>query len=306
MKAGNRREFLKKSGLTLMGMGLLPSLMANQRILMDENPFFNISLAQWSLHNALFDKEMTNLDFPVRTKNEFGIDAVEYVSVFFNSTTDKYVNELRRICLDNDVDSVLIMVDNEGNMGANDERERIKAVENHYKWIEAAKLLGCQSIRVNARGEGTREEVAKAAVDGLGKLTEYGSTEGINVIVENHGGYSSDGEWLTGVIKEVGSPYCGTLPDFGNFKISDGNMYDRYKGVKELLPYAKGVSAKSNVFNNEGDEINTDYYKMMKIVKDGGYRGYVGIEYEGSELSEADGIMATRALLLKVAEQLWP
>jgi len=304
MKAGNRREFLKKSGLTLMGMGLLPSLMANQRILMDENPFFNISLAQWSLHNALFDKEMTNLDFPVRTKNEFGIDAVEYVSVFFNSTTDKYVNELRRICLDNDVDSVLIMVDNEGNMGANDERERIKAVENHYKWIEAAKLLGCQSIRVNARGEGTREEVAKAAVDGLGKLTEYGSTEGINVIVENHGGYSSDGEWLTGVIKEVGSPYCGTLPDFGNFKISDGNMYDRYKGVKELLPYAKGVSAKSNVFNNEGDEINTDYYKMMKIVKDGGYRGYVGIEYEGSELSEADGIMATRALLLKVAEQL--
>ena len=304
MKAGNRREFLKKSGLTLMGMGLLPSLMANQRILMAENPFFNISLAQWSLHNALFDKEMTNLDFPVRTKNEFGIDAVEYVSVFFNSTTDKYVNELRRICLDNDVDSVLIMVDNEGNMGANDERERIKAVENHYKWIEAAKLLGCQSIRVNARGEGTREEVAKAAVDGLGKLTEYGSTEGINVIVENHGGYSSDGEWLTGVIKEVGSPYCGTLPDFGNFKISDGNMYDRYKGVKELLPYAKGVSAKSNVFNNEGDEINTDYYKMMKIVKDGGYRGYVGIEYEGSELSEADGIMATRALLLKVAEQL--
>lgn len=304
MKAANRREFLKKSGLAFIGMGLAPSLLANVDSFINRKPFFNISLAQWSLHKALFDKQMTNLDFPVRSKNEFGIDAVEYVSVFFDSTTDKYVNELRRVCLDNDVDSVLIMVDNEGNLGATNERERIKAVENHYKWIEAAKLLGCQSIRVNARGEGTREEIAKAAVDGLGKLTEYGSTEGINVIVENHGGYSSDGEWLTGVIKEVGSPYCGTLPDFGNFKISDGNMYDRYKGVKELLPYAKGVSAKSHVFNADGDEANTDYYKMMKIVKDGGYRGYVGIEYEGSELSEADGIMATRALLLKVAEQL--
>lgn len=304
MNAGNRREFLKKSGLALLGMGIAPSLAANSETFFARKPFFSISLAQWSLHQALFDKQMTNLEFPVRTKSDFGIDAVEYVSVFFDSTSDKYVNELRRVCLDNDVDSVLIMVDQEGNLGATNERERIKAVENHYKWIEAAKLLGCQSIRVNARGEGSREEVAQAAVDGLGRLTEYGSTEGINVIVENHGGYSSDGEWLSGVIREVGSPYCGTLPDFGNFKISDGNVYDRYKGVKELMPYAKGVSAKSHVFNDAGDETNTDYYKMMKIVKDAGYRGYVGIEYEGKELSEQAGIMATKALLLKVAEQL--
>ena len=304
MNAGNRREFLKKSGLALLGMGIVPSLAANSETFFASKPFFSISLAQWSLHQALFDKEMTNLEFPVRAKSDFGIDAVEYVSVFFDSTTDKYVNELRRVCLDNDVDSFLIMVDNEGNLGATNKGERIKAVENHYKWVEAAKLLGCQSIRVNARGEGSRDEVAQAAVDGLGRLTGYGSTEGINVIVENHGGYSSDGEWLSGVIREVGSPYCGTLPDFGNFKISDGNVYDRYKGVKELMPYAKGVSAKSHVFNDEGDETNTDYYKMMKIVKDAGYRGYVGIEYEGKELSESAGIMATKVLLEKVAEQL--
>lgn len=268
--------------------------------------FFKISLAEWSLHRALKADEMTNLDFPVRAKEEFGIEAVEYVSTFFESADEAYLAQLKKVCDDHGVTSVLIMVDGEGNLGDTDEAKRIEAVENHHKWVDAAKYLGCHSIRVNARGEGTEEEVAEAAKDGLRRLCEYAQNQNINVIVENHGGYSSDGQWLSGVIAGVGMPNCGTLPDFGNFTIDRDKdiKYDRYKGVKELMPYAKGVSAKSHNFDAEGNETNTDYAKMLKIVKDAGYTGYIGIEYEGGELSEAEGIMATKKLLKHVGKDL--
>ena len=166
---------------------------------------------------------------------------------------------------------------------------------------------------MNARGNGTAEEVSTAAIDGLGRLSEYGEKQEINVIVENHGGYSSDGAWLANVIAKVNNPYCGTLPDFGNFcieservegKWSCVNEYDKYKGMEEIMPYAKGVSAKSRNFNENGDEIEIDYKKMMQIVKDAGYKGYVGIEYEGSNLSEKEGIIATKKLLKKVFAEL--
>src|SRR4030095_12414863 len=167
-----------------------------------------------------------------------------------------------------------------------------------YKWIEAAKFLGCHSIRVNARSTGTPEEQHKRAVDGLRRLSEFGAKHNMNVIVENHGGLSSNGKWLAGVIKDVGLKNCGTLPDFGNFKISDTEEYDRYKGVKEMMPYAKGVSAKSHVFDANGNCIETDFYTMLKIIKDSGFHGYIGIEYSG-EISEDEGVCNTKALLEK-------
>jgi sugar phosphate isomerase/epimerase len=207
------------------------------------------------------------------------------------------------------VKSLLIMCDREGALGDSNEAARIKAVKNHYKWVDAAKYLGCHSIRVNAQSEGEYDEQIKLAADGLGRLTEYGAKNDINVIVENHGGLSSNGKWLSGVINMVDHPRCGTLPDFGNFYIgtwkNKGNeWYDRYLGVEELMPYAKAVSAKSHSFNADGSEKETDYKKMMKIVLDAGYRGYVGIEFEGSELSEMEGIMATKKLLVKIRDEL--
>ncbi|XOV95039.1 MAG: sugar phosphate isomerase/epimerase family protein [Bacteroidota bacterium] len=273
--------------------------------------FFKISLAEWSLHKALQAGEMTNLDFIKMARTEFGIGAVEYVNQFFkDKAQDKaYLAEMNKIAADNDVKNVLIMIDGEGSLGASDDIERTKAIENHYRWVEAAKELGCHSIRVNARGSGSYEEIAEHAVDGLSRLAEFAKGYDIGVIVENHGGPSSNGEWLAGVMSKVNMPNCGTLPDFGNFCIerAEGKCvdeYDRYKGVTELMPYAKGVSAKSHDFNSAGQEINTDYLKMLQIVKAAGYTGYVGIEYEGSSLGEKEGILATKALLEQVAAEI--
>jgi sugar phosphate isomerase/epimerase len=297
----SRRNFLQQLGGLALGTSALPALATTTR-----KPFFEISLAEWSLHKTLFAKQMTNLDFPVKARQEFGIGIVEYVNTFFKDKANDtaYLNDLLARCKDNNVRNHLIMCDGEGDLGDSDEARRKKAVENHYRWVEAAKYLGCQTIRVNAAGKGSAEEVKKQAIDGLSRLSEFAAKTGINVIVENHGGYSSNGQWLASVMKGVGMKNCGTLPDFGNFCIKRSTdwktceeSYDRYQGTQELMPFAKGVSAKTYDFDAQGNCIETDYTKMLAIVKKAGFRGIAGIEYEGSKLSEADGIRATKALL---------
>jgi sugar phosphate isomerase/epimerase len=315
-----RRSFIKNLGLVGIGATISPWLLQScggsqtQREIAEkaEDLFFKISLAQWSLHKSLFAGELDNLDFAAFTKMEFGIDAVEYVNAFFKDKAQdqSYLGEMKKRAEDIGVKSVLIMVDNEGYLGDLDAVARNQSVDNHKKWVEAAQFLGCHSIRVNAFGRGTAEEVGSAAIDGLGSLSEFAKDYNINVIVENHGGYSSDGQWLANVIQSTGMANCGTLPDFGNFciKRSDGSdwggecleEYDRYRGVAEMMPFAKGVSAKSYDFDAEGNCIETDYEKMLQIVKDAGYQGYIGIEYEGSKLSEIEGIKATKTLLERV------
>lgn len=295
----DRRWFLRTgaaaagAGLAL-GRGLEGVLAADAKA-----PLFKISLAEWSLHKAIGAGKLDNLDFPAYTK-KCGIDAVEYVNQFFKDKArdEKYLTELKKRCSDEGVTSVLIMCDGEGNLGDPDDAKRTEAVENHHKWVDAAKFLGCHSVRVNAHSEGTFEEQGKLAADGLRRLSEYAAPHKINVIVENHGGLSSNGEWLAGVMKAVDLPNCGTLPDFGNF-----HEYDRYKGCEELMPFAKGVSAKSHEFNAAGDEVRTDYFKMMKIVLDAGYHGYVGIEWEGDAPDEHEGIMLTKRLLERVRDK---
>ncbi len=271
----------------------------------------NLSLAEWSLHKALFAEEMNNLDFAGEAA-KMGFTGIEYVNQFFkDKAEDKaYLDQMNEIANKAGVKQLLIMVDGEGFLGDLNEEKRNEAVENHKKWVDAAEYLGCHSIRVNAHGEGSAEEVAAAAIDGLGKISQYAATKGINVLVENHGGYSSNGEWLTGVMQKVNMDNCGTLPDFGNFclKREEGAMYgapcieeyDKYQGVKELMNYAKAVSAKSNNFDENGDEIDIDYDRMIDIVKASGYNGFIGVEYEGSELSEKEGIMKTKELLIRV------
>ncbi len=306
----NRREFLKSVGIGLLGASSYSDLLANS---LKKKMFFDISLAEWSLHKALFAKKITNMDFPEIARKQFDIGIVEYVNQFFKDKAKDttYLNELLQRCKDNDIKNHLIMIDGEGGLGELDDTKRNQAVENHYKWVEAAKYLGCQTIRVNAFGTGTAEEVAKAAIDGLGKLGEYAGKEKINVIVENHGGYSSNGQWLSGVMKQVDLKNVGTLPDFGNFCLErkKGSYecekeYDRYQGVKELMPYAKGVSAKTYDFDANGNVVETDYLKMMKIVKESGFKGTVGIEYEGNKIDEYEGIRKTKEILEKVGKMV--
>lgn len=300
MTRTSRRQFL--AGVSaLAGMGMMPASLRAFSLQDDPELPFRISLAQWSLHKTLFSGQLSNLEFPAEARR-LGFDGIEYVNAFFPKSAKDlgYLGELKRRCDLAGVESVLIMVDGEGFLGDSDAAARSQAIENHRKWIGAAAFLGCHAIRVNARSMGSREEQQHLAADGLRRLTELGKAEGIKVIVENHGGLSSDGSWLAAVMREVDDPWCGTLPDFGNFHLGDDEWYDRYKGVEEMMPFAHAVSAKSHDFDIDGNEQHTDYRRMLDIVMKAGYRGWIGVEYEGGQLSEEEGILATKKLLERV------
>ena len=310
----DRRFFLSAAGMAASGLAL-----AGQAVAEDAKPLaFEISLAQWSLNRQFFaflgrgrgdvDRKLDPKDFATIAKQEFDINGIEYVNQFYVEAVKQpgYVGELKKKAADAGVTNVLIMCDGEGHLGDPDLKKRITAVRNHIKWLEWAAELGCHSIRVNAASSGTYDEQLKLAADGLRRLCELGDTYGINVIVENHGGLSSHGRWLATVMQMVDNPRCGTLPDFGNFFIERGEdsvEYNRYLGTSELMPWAKGVSAKSYAFDDQGNDTATDFEKMMKIVVKSGYKGWVGIEYEG-EGDSFEGIKKTKALLERVRATL--
>lgn len=288
-----------------------------------------ISLAEWSLHRTLFgpglDKrggqslgqllksnprsvlqgELDHLDFARIAKQQHAIDAVEYVNVFFyDRARDKqYLNKMKTRADNEGVQSLLIMCDHEGALGDPDQNLRFRAVKNHYQWVEAASILGCHSIRVNARSVGSYDEQLKLVTDGLVQLADYAAQYQINVLVENHGGLSSNGKWLVDVMKRAKHPRLGTLPDFGNFQLSETERYDNYQGVLELMPFARGVSAKSMDFDALGNETHLDYDRLLKLVLDAGYQGHLGIEYEGPRLDEPAGIAATQRLIQRILAQ---
>lgn len=265
------------------------------------SPLYKISLAEWSFHKALQAKELDHLDFARVARKEFGFEAIEYVNQFFKDRAKDaaYLAEMNKRAAGEGVYQHLIMCDGEGRLGDPDAAKRTEAVENHFKWVDAARTLGCATIRVNAASEGSFEEQQKLAADGLRRLCEFADRSGINVIVENHGGLSSRGDWLTGVMKLVDHPRVGTLPDFGNFY-----EYDRYQGVTEMMPFAKAVSAKSYDFDASGNETKLDYRRLMQAVVKAGYRSWVGIEYEGDRLPEREGVAATLRLLQRVREEM--
>ena len=291
-----RREFLAGAALAATQTMALPMFVDAP-----DDPPFKISLAQWSFHKALQAGQLDHLDFARVARTEFDIGAVEYVNTFFKdkATDSAYLAEMNRRAKDQGVFQHLIMIDVEGRLGDPDPGLRRQAVENHKKWVDAARTLGCITIRVNAESEGSPEEQQKLCADGLRRLTEYGASRDINVIVENHGGLSSNGNWLAGVMKRVNHPRCGTLPDFGNF-----TEYDRYKGVEEMMPYAKAVSAKTYDFDERGDETTIDYRRMMRIVLAAGFHAWLGIEYEGDRLGEREGVAKTKALLERIATEM--
>jgi sugar phosphate isomerase/epimerase len=287
----NRRDFLRTSILAVGTTALTPGIIGAEK-----KPRFKISLAEWSYHQALFAKKMDHLDFPKVARNAHQIDAIELVNQFFmdKAKDSNYLREFKKRADSEGVGIKLIMCDDEGDLGDPDSGKRKQAVENHHKWADAAKFFGCHSIRVNAEtgGVGSFEEQQKRAADGLRQLTEYCANLGLNCIVENHGGLASNGKWLVGLMKRVDHPRVGTLPDFGNW-----TEYDRYQGVREMMPFAKAVSAKSYDFDKNGNCIETNYDRMMKIVLDAGYHEYLGIEYEGEKTPEREGINLTKALL---------
>jgi L-ribulose-5-phosphate 3-epimerase len=304
----NRRDFLKVSLGSLGSLSYAPGMAAPRRS--PQMPLFQISLAEWSFHRALRSGSMDHLDFAAKARRSFGLDGIEYVNQFFfeRARDQDYLREMKSRADSEGVRSLLIMCDREGALGAPDDEERARSVSNHEKWLDAAAYLGCHSIRVNAQSspELSEDEQGNLAADGLRKLCELADPLGLNVLVENHGGTSSKGAWLASVMKRVAHPRIGTLPDFGNFRIRDEpeEWYDRYQGVRELMPFAKAVSAKSYDFDAQGRETKTDFHAMLRIVLDAGYHGFLGIEYEGDGLDEETGVQKTKDLLVRVREEL--
>lgn len=299
----NRRKFLALSAAAGGVAATAPMAFAQAK------PDLKISLAQWSLHRSIRNGSVDPKNFAADAKNMFGLNAIEYVNDFYSEHKghNAFWKEMRKRADGEGVQSLLIMIDGEGELGTSSDQDRMTAVENHKPWIDAAHELGCHSVRINAFGKGTDTEIKAALVDGLGRLSEYGKQAGINVLMENHGLQTSNAAFVVDVIKQINSPYVGTLPDFGNWCISvewggtQNNScsysYDPYRGVEEFLPYAKGVSAKAYAFDKDGNETQMDYRRFMKIVKDAGFNGHIGIEWEGDQFSEPEGIRATKALL---------
>lgn len=308
-----RRNFIKTTGLTTAGLTLGLSAKAATNT---QASLFKISLAEWSLNRSLFAKKMDHLDFPILARKH-GIDAIEYVNQFFkDKAEDKaYLREMKARADGEGVRSVLIMCDREGMLGAAEEKERIQTVENHKKWVHAAKYLGCHSIRVNGYSSvkwSTKKadfnESQKLVADGLHRLCVYADAHDIHVLIENHGGFSSNGKWLSGVMKKADHPRVGTLPDFGNFRINGGKgkktvSYNAYRGVEELMAYAKGVSVKTIAWDDNGNSSPLDYDRMLKIVLDAGFRGYCGIEH-GEKGREWEAIVEVKNELLKSRDRL--
>ncbi len=274
----DRRQFLVQSGLAVAAASAGPALLAAEK----RESSLKISLAQWTLVDDLRSGKINNLDF-AKVARDHGIFAIEYVNQFFmDKAKDRaYLGEMKKRAQDHGVKSLLIMCDNEGHIGDPNDAKRGQTVDNHRKWLDAAKFLGCHSIRVNAGSSGTWGEQVKLAVDGLSKLTALGAALDLNVIVENHGGLSSNADWLAEVITSVNHPRCGTLPDTGNFRINATETYDSYQGVKKLMKWAKGVSVKDMAWDDKGNESPLDFERMLRIVVDAGFKGYCGIEYGG-------------------------
>ncbi|MDB4903860.1 MAG: barrel protein [Mucilaginibacter sp.] len=322
----NRRDFIKKAAMGAAGLGLAVTMPQYLYADADKELFFKLAISQFSFASQFWTKQLDPLDFAAKSK-ELGITGLDYCSMFFadKAKDQQFLNELKKRASDSGSYNLRIMIDGEGVLGDLNEATRLKAVDNHFKWIDAASTLGCQMIRVNVEGDGDKSDVAKAAVDSLGRLIEYGSKQHIDVIVENHVGISCNGDWLAGVMKQVNNKHCGTLADFGNFCINRtkpetqdiaGYMktkcleeYDRYKGITELMPYAKGVHAKSHIFDGTGNDVETDFYRMFKIIKNSGFNGWVSIEYEGGllkmytkdskYLDDYAGVTATKNLVEK-------
>ncbi len=281
-----------------------------------KGPFFRLSLAQWSIHRMIREEGLDPFEFAAKAKG-WGFEGLEYVTQLYEKTLEKpngidlFVRESKLRSADQGMKDLIIMVDHEGDLAVLDEGERNKAIDNHKKWMDAAAAMGCHSIRINLFGTNDPEEWKPVSIDSLGKLGEYGEKINVAVLVENHGWLSSNGQLLSQVMRQVNHPYCGTLPDFGNFciKRKDGSRwgeceeeYERYKGMEEIMPFAKAVSAKSYDFDDAGNETTIDYERMLRIVNSFGYKGFIGVEYEGKRLSEEEGILATKDLLIKAAQ----
>ncbi|MCG3126830.1 MAG: hypothetical protein CHACPFDD_01685 [Phycisphaerae bacterium] len=261
---------------------------------------FDISLAAWSVNRMFYSGRLKQIDMPELARKQCDLAGLELVNSFFPSPQYRYCQDLSKRATDHGVRILLIMCDGEGDLSAADKAQRAQAVRNHRKWVDVAAALGCHSIRCNSGGEAKNADSIKRCAEACAALVEYARADKINIIIENHGGLSADPGSMLEVIKQVNDPLFGTLPDFGNFP----KEVDRYEAVRAWMPHARAVSAKCHEFDDKGEETATDYHKMMRIVVEAGYHGFVGIEYEGKSDDEIAGVLTCKRLLERCRQEL--
>ncbi len=312
-----RVHFLQNMSLALFGVSTLgfanKSMKSKHPLIKSKNKkTIQLSLAQWSLNKSIRGGTLDPYDF-AKIASDFGFSGLEYVTHLYKDiynakdktkAIENFVSKSLTESQKYDLDNVLIMIDGEGHLSNKNQTKRQLAVENHNVWVDAAAKLGCKAIRVNLYGTTNQQLWKELSVKSLMSLSEHASKSNINIVVENHGGLSSNAGLLMEVINAVNLPNCGTLPDFGNFCIAkeEGicvNEYDKYKGVQEMMPKALAVSAKSYDFDPQGNETKIDYERMLNIVLEAGYAGYIGVEYEGNRMPAEDGILHTKRLIEK-------
>lgn len=295
----SRRLFLQGAASAL-AVGVVSGFAGAQEVPPGGEPFA-VSLSQRSLRGEFAASRLDPLDFP-KVARSLGIAAVEYEGQFYRKkvANRKYLAELSRRAAGEGVTSVLLLVDEDGALGSREEKARRRVVDRHEKWLEAAALLGCKAVRVVARTEGTEDDAVAWLSDGLRRLCVLAQPLGIDVLVENQDGFSANGSWLVELLNAVSHPRCGSRASFGSATL--GN--ERLRQLRELMPSARSVCAKSYDFDDRGEELSINYAQMLKIVMDAGYRGHVAIEYEGTRLSEQAGLARAKQLLGRVSARL--
>jgi len=294
----SRRELVKQFAIGA-GVLALPQFLQAKGTL--ESNGLTLAVQQYSFNRQLRDGTFDILDFPKTVVDGTGITALEYFNghILDKVRDTRFFRELKKRSNDVGATCTMMLCRSDIALDSPDSSTRYNAVEGYIPWMEAVRLLGGNAIRVDCRSDGDFEEQKKYAIDGLRQLCDVAAPFGMNILVENHGGFSSNGKWLADVMSKVEKRNCGTLPDFQNF-----HGYDPYVGVEELMPYAKIVCAKSKEFDSDGNETNVDYRRMMKIVLDSGFKGSIGIEFEGHGMDPVKGILATKRLIERMVGEL--
>ncbi len=271
-----------------------------------------IGLSTWSLHRHMgpikrqvvtdtgekhewteeYPEDVSLLDFAGFARKEYGLTHLELIQMSFPSTEASYLKKLRSA-----VEAAEAVIENVpidvGDICELAPERRAEHVRNIKSWMDVAAAIGSRAVRVNTGPSREGSDALALAVESCKRLAEHADKLGLNVLIENHGGISSDPQLLKQLIESVSTERMGACPDFGGF-----DEAIRYDGLQKIMPLAKLVHAKSYAFDEHGEETAIDYARCMQIVKNSGFSGVLSIEYEGDG-NASEGIKKTKELILR-------
>jgi len=307
-----RRQFIHKNLFAaggVMGLSQFPGLL-QEAWASDLKSEFKVSIAPWSLTRKPYGENDPDgihfLDYPLVAR-ELGFEAIEHDNLHYpgDLPNDKHLAKMKQRTEEAGVTNTLILCGALGDIADSRKSRRKKANFNYERWIEAAQFLGCHQVRVVCSDhiDIDWDEKMKLTVEAVSKLADFAQGHSIELLIENHNGYTSNPNWLVEMIQKVNRPNCGILGDFTEWRIEQNPdvLYpDPYKGYEILAPYVKSVGAKSTTFDVLGNELVTDYPRMFEILNKVGYQGYIAVEYFGNDLPRRKGTTMTKELVERI------